>query len=271
MTPEQFAVLRRNLSERLITTLVRLFVGLGSWRDDDADEFVAQAVPLIQGGQRSLAALTAAFVAAQASEALGTTLAPPGVPDDEAIELRMGIDAEQVYRRPFATVYNALAKAKKGASLTSAVELGRVRLEQIAEMDLQQTYARASRAALQGLPAEARPRFWRRVLTGLENCALCTIASTQRYTVEDLNPIHPNCDCQVQGIFGRDPGQVIDPDLLEQVHTAVEELTGRADRGARAPDYRQLMVRMTPQHGEIGPLLVRPRDRFTGPGDLATS
>ena len=268
MTPEQFAVLRRNLSERMILTLVRLFLGLGSWRDADADEFIAQAVPLIQGGQRSLAALTAAFVAAQASEALGTTIAPPGVPDDEAIELRVGIDAEAVYRRPFATVYNALAKGK---NLTTAVELGRARLEQIAEMDLQQTYARASRAAMQGLPSDARPRFWRRVLTGLENCALCTIASTQRYTVEDLNPIHPNCDCQVQGIFGRDPGQVIERDLLEQVHAAVEDLTGQADRGARAPDYRQLMVQMTPQHGEVGTLLVRPRDRFTGPGDLATS
>lgn len=268
MTPEQFAVLRRNLSERLILTLVKLFLGLGSWRDDDADEFVALAVPLIQGGQRSLAALTAAFVAAQASEALGTSLAPPGVPDGDAVELRMGVDAETVYRRPFKAVHTALAKGK---NLTTAVELGRVRLEEVAEMDLQQTYARASRVAMQGLPAEARPRFWRRVLSGLENCALCTIASTQRYTVEDLNPIHPNCDCQVQGIFGRDPGQVIDPDLLEQVHAAVEELTGQADRGARAPDYRQLMVQMTPQHGEIGTLLVRPRDRFTGPGDLATS
>lgn len=268
MTPEQFAVLRRNLSERLILTLVRLFLGLGSWRDDDAEDFIAQAVPLIQGGQRSLAALTSAFVAAQASEALDISVAPPGVPDDDAIELRAGIDAEVAYRRPFKAVYKALAKGK---NLTTAVELGRVRLEEIAEMDLQQTYARASRAAMRALPAQARPRYWRRVLSGLESCALCVIASTQRYTVEDLNPIHPNCDCQVQGIFGRDPGQIIEPDLLEQVHTAVEELTGQADRGARAPDYRQLMVQMTPQHGEIGTLLVRPRDRFTGPGDLATS
>lgn len=268
MTPEQFAVLRRNLSQKLIATLVRMFLGLGSWRDADAERFVSQAVPLIQGGQRSLAALTSAFVAAQAGEALGSSVAPPGVPDDDAVDLRLGIDADAVYRRPFATVYNALAKGK---TVTTAIELGRTRLEEIAEMDLQQTYARASRAAMRGLPASARPRFWRRVLSGLENCALCVIASTQRYTVEDLNPIHPNCDCQVLGIFGRDPGQVIEPDLLEQVHEAVQALTGQADRGARAPDYRQLMVQMTPQHGELGTLLVRPRDRFTGPGDLATS
>jgi hypothetical protein len=265
VTPEQFAVLRRSLSMRLVTTLARLFLRLGSWRDADAARFVQQAVPLVEGSQRGLAALTAGFVAAQAGESLGGTFAAPGVPDEAAVNLRRGIDADAVYRRPFATVYNALSK---GRPLTEAVELGRVRLEQIAEMDLQQTYAHATRAALQGLPASARPRFWRRMLSGLETCGLCVVASTQRYTVGELNPIHGGCDCYVLPVFGRDPGQVIAPDLLEQVHAAVKDLTGRADRGARAPDYRDLMVSMSAEHGELGTLLVRPRDRFTSKADL---
>lgn len=268
MTPEQFAVLRRSLSMRLISTLARVFLGLGSWRDVDAARFLRQVVPLVEGSQRGLAALTAAFVAAQAGEALGRTFTPAGVPDGAAVNLRRGVDTDVVYRRPFATVYNALSKGKP---LSEAIELGRARLEQVAEMDLQQTYAHATRASLRALPESARPRFWRRVLSGLENCGLCVIASTQRYTVGELNPIHPQCDCQVQPIYGRDPGQVIAPDLLEQVHAAVEALTGRKDRGARAPDYRDLMVSMTPEHGEVGTLLVRPRDRFTGPGDLRAS
>jgi hypothetical protein len=265
VTPEQFAVLRRSLSMRLVTTLARLFLGLGSWRDADAARFVKQAVPLVEGSQRGLAALTAAFVAAQAGEALGTVFAAPGVPDGEAVNLRRDIDADAVYQRPFATVYNALSK---GRPLTAAVELGRVRLEEVAEMDLQQTYAHATRAALQGLPESARPRFWRRMLSGLENCGLCVIASTQRYTIGELNPIHPGCDCYVLAVFGRDPGQVIAPGLLEQVHAAVKDLTGKEDRGGRAPDYRDLMVSMSAEHGELGVLLVRPRDRFTSKADL---
>lgn len=268
MTPERFAQLRRALSERLVTTLIRLFFGLESWRGADADRFVARAVPLVQGSQQSLAALTAAFVAAQAGQALGRVIAPPGVPADAATRLRAGVDPETVYARPFATVYNALSQGK---TLTEALEAGRVRLAQVAEMDLQQTYAHASRAAMRALPAGARPRFWRRVLVGPENCGLCVIASTQRYTVEDLNPIHPGCDCTVSGIYGPDPGQVVEPRLLEQVHDAVEQLTGQADRGARAPDYRHLVVQMTREHGELGALLVRPNDRFTGPDDLAAS
>jgi hypothetical protein len=267
VTPERFARLRRALSTRLTTTLVRLFFGLESWRDADADRFVAQAVPLLQGSQRSLAALAAAFTAAQASEALGRPAAPPGVPDDAVLGLR-GVDPLLVYRRPFATVYNDLSKGK---SLTEALESGRVRLSEIAEMDLQQTYAHASRAALNALPAGARPRFWRRVLVGEENCGMCVIASTQRYTVGELNPIHPGCDCTVAGIWGRDPGQVIAPELLEQVHQAVQDLTGASDRGAREPDYRHLTVQMTRRHGELGALLVRPNDRFTGLADVRAS
>ena len=265
MTPELFSRMRRSLAAGLIEVLLRLFRELGAWRDADAEVFVRQAVPLVQGSQQTLAGLVATYMAEQASTALGRAVAPPVIPDTEVWNLRNGVEPEDVYLRPFKTVYKALAADRP---LTEAVELGATRLAEVAEADLQQTYARSSRAAMQGLPEEVRPRFWRRVLVGEENCAMCVVASTQRYRVEALNPIHPGCDCRVEPIFGRDPGQVIAPELLEQVHSAVRALTGESDRGARAPDYRQLMTRMTPEHGELGPMLVRPRDKFTGPKDL---
>lgn len=265
MTPEQFAVMRRSLSTRLIEALVRLFLALGAWRDEDVARFLQQAVPLVEGGQRSLAALTSAFIASQATEALGRTIVPPAIRDRDAVNLRKDVDTADVYHRPFVTLYNALSAGKP---FPDALKLAENRLAEIAEMDLQQTYASASRAVMKQLPESVRPQFWRRVLTGLENCALCVIASTQRYRVENLNPIHPGCDCQVQQLYGKDPGQVVEPALLEQVHNAVKQLTGEADRGGRAPDYRKLMVQMTPDHGELGPLLVRPRDKFTSAADL---
>jgi hypothetical protein len=265
VTPDQFATARRRISDRLVTVLARLFLALGSWRDAERARFVGQAVPLVQGTQRTMAALVAAFVAAQANAALGRVFAAPGVPDRAAINLRRGVDPATVYSRPFTTVYTALSE---GDRLPRAVEKGSVRLREIAELDLQQTYAESSHAAMTGLPAGARPQFWRRVPIGSENCAMCLIAATQRYRVEALNPIHPGCDCQVQGIFGPDQGQVVAPDVLEQVHSAVEQLTGTGDRGAREQDYRKLIVAMTPEHGELGRMLVRPLDTFTGPGDL---
>ncbi|MGW4487865.1 hypothetical protein ACWEOE_28955 [Amycolatopsis sp. NPDC004368] len=265
MTPEQFSALRRALSGHLVQMLVTLFRQLGSWRATDRDVFLHHALPLVEGAQRQLAVMTASYVASQASAALGRVIAPPGIPDDASKDLRRGVDTLQVYGRPFVEIYTALSK---GRPLTTAVDLGETRLREIAELDMQQTYAEASRAAMRELPPAAQPRSWRRVLVGEENCAMCIVASTQRYHVETLNPIHPACDCRVEPIYGKDPGQVIEPELLEKVHNAVHQLTGAADRGGRAPDYRKIIVEMTHEHGELGPMLARPLDHFTSEGDL---
>lgn len=266
MTPEQFTAARRSLSDQLIELLVKLFSGPGSWRDTDRDVFLHQAVPLVEGAQRQMASLTAIYVATRASEAAGRTIGPAGIPDRAAVNLRRGVDTDQVYERPFVEVYTALSKGK---SLTEAVKLGETRLQEITELDLQATYAAASRDAMEQLPADVQPQFWRRELVGPENCALCVLASTQRYHLQTLNPIHPACDCRVQPLWGdQDPGQVIAPDLLERVHGAVQELTGTTDRGAREPDYRKIVLQMTQEHGELGPMLARPLDHFTTEGDL---
>ena len=83
-------------------------------------------------------------------------------------------------------------------------------------------------------------RAYRRVLTGRENCALCLVASTQRYWVEDLLPIHPGCDCNVQPLPpGMEDSQVIDQDLLERAHAAVEDRYGSYAPDARGIDYKK--------------------------------
>jgi hypothetical protein len=266
VTPEQFTAARRRLSDRLTATLLALFTRPGSWRDTDRDVFLHQAVPLVEGAQRQLGVMTALYVAGQASAAAGRAVAPAGIPDRAAVNLRRGVDTDQVYERPFKEIYTALSKGKP---LTEAVGLGENRLREITELDLQATYAAASREAMGQLPGDAAPQFWRRQLVGSGNCALCVLASTQRYHIETLNPIHPACDCRVQPIWGhQDPGQVIEADLLERAHTAVQELTGATDRGGREPDYRKIVLQMTQEHGELGPMLARPLDHFTTEGDL---
>ncbi|MGW4127964.1 hypothetical protein [Amycolatopsis japonica] len=190
MTPEQFAVRRRDLSEHVKRALVLLFTGLDSWRDEDQARFLEQAIPIIRGGQSALASLVAAWVAQLAGDAAGYRIAPPSIPATAAVNLRNGVDDTDVYVRPFVEIYTLLSK---GASLTEAVTSGELRLREITEMDLQQTYSYASRAALEELPEDARPRFWRRVLNSPENCAMCVLASTQRYRIQKLKPIHPGC------------------------------------------------------------------------------
>jgi hypothetical protein len=199
IAPEQFFLGRTTLTQRLLNALVTMFRGLGSWRGPDADRFVGQAVPLVQGAQRTLGSLSAAYIASQASRTLGRAAAPPGVREAAMVNLRAGMTSQQVYRRPFATLYTALAK---DVPFPEALGRAEGRLEQVAGFDLQQTYAEAARDAMRQLPADSAPSGWRRVLVGEENCALCVIVSTQRYTVAELNPLHVNCDCRVEPVFG---------------------------------------------------------------------
>ncbi|MGH3881947.1 MAG: hypothetical protein ACRDSN_19230 [Pseudonocardiaceae bacterium] len=267
MTPERFAVLRRALSGRLASILLRMFNSLGSWHRPDAQRFAQRAVPMVEGAQQALAALTSNYVASAASEVLRRPVAPPGIPHNASARLRL-VDPTETYQRPFVDAYTALAQ---GDPLDQALGKARLRLREVAEGDMQQTYAESSRAAMRGLPGDTRPTGWRRVLIGPENCAMCVIASTQRYHIEDLNPIHPRCDCQVRPIYGPIAEQVIEPVLLEKVHAAVFELTGQVDRGARAPDYRHIMTRIVHRHGELGDVIARPGDRFQGPRRIPTA
>lgn len=259
MTPDQFTELRRRLSVRLTAALTAIYRGLGAWYDPDAARFAAQAVPMVTGAQRTLGGLVAAYVAAAAGTAIGRPVPPPPIPDTAMVNLRRGITPGRVYRRPFVTTRAALGE---GLSLPEAIRRGVIRLEQVAESDMQQTYAEASRAAMRNLPDTARPSGWRRVLVGTENCALCVVASTQRYTVEDLNPLHANCDCRVEPVFG-DTAPVVDRARLDQVNAAIAEITD-SDHGRRS--LRRIVV----EHGELGPMLARPKDHFTRAAQLPT-
>lgn len=187
MTPEQFTQLRRSISNQLAAYLDGLFRNLGSWHDPDADQFAFTVVPLVQGSQQTLASLVALYVASQASQAAGVPVPTPLVPAAAIYGLR-GVDAHQVYRRPFVAVWRSLSK---GDDLATAVDRGADRLHKVAEGDMQQTHSVAVRAAMRALPT--KPTGWRRVLTGTEDCEMCVAASSRTYSVEHLNPLHHNC------------------------------------------------------------------------------
>ncbi len=256
---------RSHIVEWLSAALASLFAGLGSWRDDDADRFTTQAAPLVRGAQQAMATLVATYLAHRAGQATGTVVRPPAIPATAIRDVR-GVDAREVYRRPFQTVWAALAEGKP---LAEALQQGQSRLAELADGDMQLAYAHANRAGMQALPTEARPHSWRRVLRGTSSCALCVLASTHRYNTGDLNPIHPRCDCDVEPIFGRDAHRAADDAALERVHAAVRELTGNSSRGGRGVDYRQVQITQT--HGELGPMLARPGDHFTGPEQIPSS
>ncbi len=69
-------------------------------------------------------------------------------------------------------------------------------------------------------------------------------------------PIHPGCDCSVRRCNrGMERQQVIDQDLLDQAHAAVENRYGYYAGDARAIDCREIIL--VSDHCEYGPVMGR--------------
>lgn len=216
------------------------------YRDSALRDMLAGIVPRVRAGQLATAELTRAYLREYARE-LGWKLNIPPVDADEVTGQR-GVDPLDVYARPFVAARTAIAEGK---GMQAAARAGELRLLQLIGGDMQMAKRAQARTSMKAMGAKG----YRRVLTGRENCALCVVASTQRYWVEDLLPIHPGCDCNVAPLpKGVDPAaQVIDEETLEAAHAAIQEELGISDRSARAPDYRQMLL--TTEHGEYGPVL----------------
>ncbi len=270
---------------RLNTRLVRgagtlagnVFRQLGSWRDDDIARYLNVVGPQIDGLKQQAANLQAAYyqeVAKANGEAFTPAQTRPSDLTDEV--LRNGPSAQEVYRRPFVEVYTALAGKEL---LRTAVERGAARASSIAETDIQLA---SRKAGLKQRQSNGNIVGYRRVLTGSENCALCAIASTQRYRKADLKPIHPGCDCGEEPIYGDfDPGQVIDQSGLDTIHQALQRQLGvtdfsardaqigkfvQYDENVRLADFTEIIA--TREHGEYGPTLTWRNQKFTGPNNI---
>ena len=254
---ERYDSLSTSLRDRVIAYVLAAFDSLGNYRDSDAATFLDRVLPTVLAAQQQMGHITDAYLSAMISDMLGTATPAAGVELPAALR---GVEPAEVYRRPFVTAYTALSQGK---SYADALGEARTRLLSITETDLQLARTHAAQQSME----RGGAKFFRRRLTGTKNCALCTIASTQRYRVESLMPIHPGCDCKVEPIVGnKDPGQVIDEATLKAAHAAVAKGVGASDAGGRAPDYRDVII--TRQHGEYGPLLAVRRHDFTGPDDV---
>jgi hypothetical protein len=241
-----------------LARIERAWAALDSWRDADADRFVRAVVPIIQAGERQVANLTSAYLAQYAAHLFGGPFRPaaldPGAVTGTALR---GVNPTEVYRRPFHTLWTTLSQGK---SLVDAIDAGWARAKTLAATDLQLAKTHTARDVL---GRDGRVVGYRRVLTGREDCGICTVAATQRYRKENLAAIHGGCDCGVQPIYaGRDPGQVIDPDGLDRVHESIAERFGADEVDATphaAAYWSQIAVR---EHSELGLVLTLRRHSF---------
>lgn len=211
--------LRRAISQ----AVERVWRALPGYDERNVDDFLRLAVPVVNAGQRQSVALTEAYLA----RALGRR--PLGVDPEQLIgpAARNGAAPEDVYRRPFVTVWTAL---KAGSAFTAAVSAGLARATGTAEMDVQLA-ARATFAAVQREDAEIRG--YRRVADG-GACTFCLMVDGAFVKSADAMALHNRCGCSLEPILG------------ERVTTS------RAPAGVAIH-----------QHGELGPVLGDPSHDFT--------
>lgn len=220
--------------EKVLAYVRRVYGSLDSWRASDIDRFVAAILPIVGGGQRTIAALTDNYLATIQRQVLGkgSTL---GIPDDVvSTETMRGVPAADVYKRTGSTIYGALSR---GDVLAVAVGAGLARAVTMVGTDLQLARTHSSRYV--GMRAGEIVGF-RRVLSA-GACTLCT-GSTAMFGRNELMPIHGHCTCGSVPVLkgGPDPGEID------------EGVPSSTDRGS--PEVHE--------HGEIGPVLTSSDDDF---------
>ena len=159
-----------------------LWTNSPSLRDEDVERLVARIVPVVRSGQLQVAQLTDAYIG-RLSQSAGISWSA-GV--DRALVDYRGVPDDVVYKRPAVTTYTALTG---GSTFAVAKKAGLARLSSIVSTDIQQTRNRQAQQSMSRSGFE----WYRRELSGKENCALCSIASSQRYHTGNLMPIHPGC------------------------------------------------------------------------------
>jgi hypothetical protein len=244
-SPEQLLVGYQLAVARTRTSVLdfgsRYWNNLGSWRDQDVVRFTSGLFPVLRAGQLRTATLTAAYIRQ-------TSGGPLVRVNREQIVSARKVDPLIEYRRPFVSVYKGLAA---NLGLTASVAEGSRRLFDLLTTDLQLAKTVQARESFQ----KSNVLYYRRVLSGSENCALCEIASGNRYKSGDLMPIHPGCDCGVQAVTDQPASFPVSE--LDAVH-------GHTDLTAASAAHAVT----THEHGEWGPTLAWTSDHFTGPAQI---
>jgi len=226
----------RAATERAITTL---WAQLASYNEADVSAFVTPAVATVTAAQRASIALTAAFI----SRSLGYQPSPISAAQVIAA-LRPGTTPQEVYRRPFVTVWTDL---KAGTPYQQAVAAGRARAQATAAMDVQL----AMRQTLVTIGERTDDILGYRRVPDASACAFCRLIAGQRYTTEQLMPVHNRCGCGV--------------DLITEANRG--DFTGNPENDLSIT--RDGVTAAVVEHGELGPVLVNGAHTFTSLADIA--
>lgn len=192
---------QRRIGLSVAAKATRAWKELGKWDREDIPRWLERIKPITEGASRQATVTMEAYLARE----LGRR--PMGVDPEDVLSRTARSEGELA--QPFLAFWKSL---KGGADFDTA-------MEQAASMAGSMARDEVSRSAL-ATAREIGQRDsgiygWERVPDG-DACELCLIASTQRYHIEDLQPIHSNCHCGVEPLT-EPTGQIINRGRLDEI------------------------------------------------------
>lgn len=222
----------KRIREATARAVESAWVTLPGYNRENVPQFLQRALPAVRAGVRASVNLTAAYLARAREEQ------PAGFDADRVIAgLRNGVPLEEVYERPFVTVWTAL---EAGALWADAVELGRDRAVVSAATDPQ--------LAMRDTAFALDTGYGYRRVANSGACDFC-VAVDGAYVKgsQYVMALHPNCGCGLEPLLEPHRGAVKLPD-----GTRVREYA-----------YGPLNDRVSVQrHGELGAVLTDPAHDF---------
>ncbi len=228
----------------VVQALTKIWADLPGYDRVNVDEWLSRAVPTVLTAQRASALITDAYL----GQALGRGPIGLNTEDLSGAAVRNGVAPEEVYQRPFVTLWSKLGE---GMAFEQASEAALARATSTGAMDVQL----AMRATADAVD-EADTGFY-----GYERvadpgaCAFCQevngayVKAIEGYAYA----LHNGCGCSLEPNTEPHRGAVHLPDGSR----------------VRAFQYGPLNDNVAvEQHGELGAVLVAPGDTFTSQADL---
>jgi len=215
----------RRLRVAAVRTAEHVWRSLPAYNRENLPEWLAQIVPVIGAAQRQSVALTTAYLARSLE------IQPPPVPVDQVLRnTRGGVTLDEVYSRPFVTVWTAL---KNGSPWEQAQASGMARASASAAMDVQL----AMRGTMASAESMDNPIIgYERVADG-GACPYCQELDGAFVKSADAAAMHPGCGCGLEAITAE-------------------------TRGVRHAQKSNDSVAIR-EHGELGAVLGDPSHSFT--------
>jgi hypothetical protein len=187
---ESFRTSRAKLRDQVATRAVSVWDQFHGNRN----QYLAKVLIEVEGGQRAMVMLTSGYLTAKAREAGVAASHKAIAPGDYIVSKLRGTEAVAVYARPYGALYGQL---NAGADESTAQQSARDAVSKLAATDIHMSYTASAAAWMQG--DEAIGAF-QRVPSG--TCDYCEAAAQGLYHPSVQMPIHENCECDLEPLFG---------------------------------------------------------------------